>query len=518
MPILGDLDARVNLVPAAHPFSNSGEDLSSGRQAVDLARSAGLILDPWQQWVLEKALGERWDPVRQAYLWSAFEVAMVISRQNGKGTLLEARELAGLFLFGERLILHTAHEFKTASDAFRRVTQLIESNPEFDAQVSKVTRSHGDEGIELRSGQRLRFIARTSGSGRGFPADLVILDEAYNLPETAMSALLPTLTTSPNPQIWYASSAVNQELHQHGLVLSRVRRRALKGNEARLCYLEWSVDREEYELDPVAVANDERFVAMANPAYGSPRLTKDYVDGERAALWGLDGKLFAVERLSIGDWPSEASDAALIPAEIWINQLRDRNPNRTGQMVFAIDAPPSRTTAAITNASMMVDGRVYVEEVPERWRNEHRGMSWVVQRCVELNARWNPTCFVMDRGSPAATLIPDLEEAGLVVRTTDSTQFAEACGGFYDAAMDGALRHGGQIGLDAAVAGVETRKLTDRWAFSRLSKVNVSALCAAAVARYGLLRWGKPKVIATPITEGSSVVAGPTDDLATMRF
>lgn len=80
---------------------------SAGHEAVDLAASAGLILDPWQAFVLEHALGERGDGQ-----WAAFEVGLVVPRQNGKGSVLEARELAGLFLFGEELILHSAHEFQ----------------------------------------------------------------------------------------------------------------------------------------------------------------------------------------------------------------------------------------------------------------------------------------------------------------------------------------------------------------------------------------------------------------------
>lgn len=79
---------------------------SSGQEAVELAARAGLFLDPWQECVLKHALGERADNT-----WSSYEVAMVVSRQNGKGAILEARELAGLYLFGEELILHSAHEF-----------------------------------------------------------------------------------------------------------------------------------------------------------------------------------------------------------------------------------------------------------------------------------------------------------------------------------------------------------------------------------------------------------------------
>ena len=47
------------------------------------------------------------------------EVALIVSRQNGKGSILEALELAALFLDDfippRGLILHSAHEFKTAA-------------------------------------------------------------------------------------------------------------------------------------------------------------------------------------------------------------------------------------------------------------------------------------------------------------------------------------------------------------------------------------------------------------------
>src|SRR3954467_11750979 len=88
---------RLSSVPA---FGSS-----AGAEAVELAASVGLTMDPWQARVLHGAVGEREDG-----RWSAFEVGLLVPRQNGKGSILEARELAGLFLFGEQLIIHSAHE------------------------------------------------------------------------------------------------------------------------------------------------------------------------------------------------------------------------------------------------------------------------------------------------------------------------------------------------------------------------------------------------------------------------
>jgi hypothetical protein len=97
--------------------------------------------------ILRHSLGERPDGK-----WAAFEVGLNVPRQNGKGSILEARELAGLFLLGERLIIHSAHEFATSLEAFQRLLALIEGTPDLSRRVKRVSRAHGEEGIELTNG------------------------------------------------------------------------------------------------------------------------------------------------------------------------------------------------------------------------------------------------------------------------------------------------------------------------------------------------------------------------------
>ena len=162
---------------------------SAGGEAIALARSAGLHLDLWQQVVLTGALREKGPQ------WAAFEVGLVVPRQNGKGSVLEALELAALFLpdpgAPPPLILHSAHEFKTSAEHFRRMRQLIESSDSLNSMVRAIRTSSGAESIELHSGARIRFVTRTGGSGRGFSADLIVIDEAYNLTAEALGAVLP---------------------------------------------------------------------------------------------------------------------------------------------------------------------------------------------------------------------------------------------------------------------------------------------------------------------------------------
>src|SRR6187551_1602109 len=84
--------------------------------------AAGHPLDAWQQWVLDIGLGERPDGK-----WASFQNTVVVARQNGKDEIFVALGLGWLFLTGERLIGHSAHEYKTAMEAFRRIVGLIEN-------------------------------------------------------------------------------------------------------------------------------------------------------------------------------------------------------------------------------------------------------------------------------------------------------------------------------------------------------------------------------------------------------
>ncbi len=292
VPLLGDQEPRLCSLPPYDPAYTTG-------RAVALAGLAGLDLDPWQRLVLEAGLRRRGDR------WAAFEVCLIVARQNGKGTVLEALELAALFLYPDvRLILHSAHEFKTAAEAFLRIRSLIEDNPEFDGQVARVRTAAGAEAIELRDGKRLRFVARSSGSGRGFTSDLVILDEAYKLGDQEMSALLPTLSARPDPQVWYTSTAGNPDSIQ----LGRVRARGVAGGDPSLAFLEWSVDPDAY--DPASEAD----WARANPGLGI-RIAPDYIGREMAAL-GPDA--FARERLSVGDYPVDgAGEWDVVGRDAW---------------------------------------------------------------------------------------------------------------------------------------------------------------------------------------------------------
>lgn len=456
----GDQEPRLCHVPAY--------DFTVGDEAVELSATAGLVLDPWQQFVLRHALGRTKDGK-----WAAFEVGVVVPRQNGKGAILEARSLAGLYLLGERLIIHSAHQFDTSLEAFRRLLWLIEDTPDLDRQVKRVSRSHGEEGIELKSGSRIRFRTRTKGGGRGFASDCLLLDEAMILPESSHGALLPTLSARPNPQAWYTGSAVDQLVHADGVVFARIRERGIRAEDPALAFFEWSCDFAKPH-EAIDHADDPRLWAHANPGFGI-RIAPAHVANEQRSM---DPRTFATERLNVGDWPrTDGHRDSMISSELWA-ALVDEESEMLDPIVLAFDVNPSRSRTSIVAAGIRSDGLYHLEVI------EHRaGTGWVTAMLGQLVEKHEPDAVLCDSVGPAASLIPELDAAGIPVTALKESEIKRACGFIFDACERRDLRHLGQPELAAAIKGGVSRPLGDAWAWSRKhSGIDISPLVASTIA------------------------------------
>jgi hypothetical protein len=293
--------------------------------AREIAALARISMDPWQDFTLEHGLGERADGQ-----WASFEVGVDLSRQNGKGGVLEVRELTGIMVLGERTITHSAHEMGTSLEAQERMLEILEGAPDLEREVLRVSKTNGKEAIYFRGGAKIRYRTRTKSGGRGLGGDLLVIDEDMIVRLAMMGALMPILSARPNPQIWYMGSPVDQTIHEHGLVKAKLRARALAalaGDPEAGDSLTWiefaSVTDAELEQSatdagedpehaPSAIeramqrdfATDPNNWARANPALGG-RITHDYVRNEQRSL---DARSFAVERLGVGDWPEVSID------------------------------------------------------------------------------------------------------------------------------------------------------------------------------------------------------------------
>lgn len=474
-------------------FTTPGTAVSTaGQEAIDLAEKAGLHLDPWQQWILREAMGEKADG-----MWAAPEVAVNVPRQNGKGGVIEARVLWGLFIGGEKQILLSAHEFKTTQNTMKRIERLIRGCPDLHKRVKQYHKTVGREGVELHDGRELKYIARSRGSGRGFTADCVIFDECMILGDDAMSALAPTSDAVENSQLWYLGSAGIGAASQQ---LGRLRRRALVAGESGepdpvLAYMEWSIDPHVDECTTDCERHDRvdtvESLLRANPAVGY-RLQVEKSMHRRLTMGDA---LYARERLGVGEYPADREDTWKVIGEDAWRALADAEANPGSPVAFAIDATPERSHAAICAAGVYGESRA-VEVV------DHRpGVGWVVARARALHVKWGPCALVVDPGGPAGSLIPELEKAwkdedgvehdGLTVVQPKARQVAQAAGQFFDAVAEQTIAHRDEAPMASALAGAEKRPLGDAWAWARRGvSVDISPLVAATNALWGLAEHG----------------------------
>lgn len=477
-------------------------DHTLGDIASDLLELAGKYPDDWQRFVLDVACGQV-----ESGRFSAFEVVLNCPRQNGKNVCIEARELLGLFLLREPVIIHSAHQFKTARKSFNDLQKMIRTTPSMYERVLgyrpgmgvwdeiKGIKSNGAEmSVEIDHGEdengnrvtsKLEYQARSSGGGRGFTGDLIVLDEAYDLSDAEIAAMMPTMAARSidgNPQIWYTSSAGLPD----SFVLAKLRERALAGNEAKLAYFEWSAADD-------ADSGDVDAWYQANPALGV-RIAEEYVRDTEYASMG--DEQFRRERLGI--LAPIGGDSAITASE-W-GRCLDVESEPSDHLVFAVDVPPARDMAAIAVCSVLDDGRRHVEVIDQR-----EGTSWVAARLSELVAKWSPRAVIVDEGSAAGALVPEFRAHRVRHTPLSMRQYAQACGAVFDAVQSRALVHTGQAELDGAVNAAQMKSLGESlWRWNRRTAVaNISPLAAVTMAWHGATI-----AFPTPVDTGASERSG----------
>jgi hypothetical protein len=467
--IVGQRDPLFRLVPE----NTTG---SRGQEVIDLAKQAGIELDPWQEDWLKDGLS-----ITPNGKWGADDVVTLVPRQNGKSVVLVLRGLWGAAVAGETVVF-SSHQYKSAAECFRLAKALCETEA-FRAFNPRIQRAHGAEGIEFASGGRLLFIARSRVSGRGFSPSLVICDEAFELSDLDLSSLRPSLAASESPQTWFASSAP----HDTSTVLRRLAVRGRSGEAERMVYEEWCAD-------PKLAASDLEAIRQANPALGT-RIEMQTVLAELDVMTEAD---FRRERL--GFWQTDAV-VGVFGAGTW-QRLADVNvevPTKDPVRVLGVDVQPDRESACVAAATVLGDGRIFVEVL-----DNQPGAHWVPGKVKELVGEGlDPSPIVLDAIGPAGSLVEPLREAvwGAEIHAIDTTEMTSACALLWDGVLSGRVIHRGQPVLDEAVAVARKRPVGERWAWGRRTSAgSIAPLVAASLAYYGVTNanvrpWRGPLVI-----------------------
>ena len=365
--------------------------------AAHLLHIAGIILDPWQCDILEDWMGRD-----AAGRWSAPSGGGSVPRQNGKTLIIQGRAAAGMILFNENVI-YTSHLQKTSTETFCEMRDLFE-HPKLKRYVKDIKNALGREEIILKSGARIKFLARTRNGGRGQHGDLLIFDEAQELDETAQGSFLPAVSASLNPQTLYLGTPPGPDVT--GAVFRQLRRRAMAGESKRTAWFEFSVPE-------IGDVRDKRRWAAANPALGR-RIQLSTIEGEAEQL---DADTFARERL--GWWspePEERVDCAIDRAA-WDRCASDE-PKPEGKTAYGVKFAPDGSSVCLAGAVIPKDGPARVSLI--ELQPGGRGIAWLADW---LNARYQKaSCVVIDGRGGADVLVdriqPTWRMKGSVIRPT----------------------------------------------------------------------------------------------------
>jgi hypothetical protein len=491
-------------------FTHPPYTITDGPDVCELAAIAGLAPDPEQELALDAMFAV--DPTRKTLkgdmATSAFAFGIVCARQNMKTGLLKQAALGWLFVTHQELVVWSAHEMDTTREAFEDLINLIEGCPMLRKRLAPgptdgIHRGSGVEMIRLAPtarcphGQRIKFKARTHGGGRGLTGNKVVLDEAMYLQKSHMGSLLPTLSAVNDPQVVYAGSA--------GMATSEVwrgvRDRGRAGGDPSLAYMEFCSQPEEgacqdelcsHALEVEGCALDDiEYLRQSNPALDR-RITVSYLLAERREL---PPEEYGRERAGWWDKPEGVADP-LISADMW-KACEDKTSQAVDPVSFGVYVSSDRTSSAIGMVGRRADGRYHVGIVPAvrgKKIDTLPGTLWIPGRLKELKESWKPCAVVIDGHSGAASLINAIEEEGVDVTVSNSTDLTLACGNFYDAVKPdeaGVIHmfHRGATPLFRAVTGAKKRELTatDNWVWDRKDKdADITQLMAVTLALHGL--------------------------------
>lgn len=344
---------------------------TDGQDAVKLLRIGGTILDPWQSDILDDWMGRT-----VSGKWSAPTCGGSVPRQNGKSLLVQGRAEAGMLMFNEQII-YTAHLQKTATETFEEMRDFFEM-PKLKKYVAEIRNAIGRESISLKSGARIKFLARTRNGGRGQHGDLLIIDEAQEIDETAQASFLPAISASLNPQTIYIGTPPDPTVT--GTVFRTLREKALKRETKRTAWFEFSVDE-------IGDVTDRDRWAATNPALGR-RILLSTIEGECEQM---DKDTFARERL--GWWSpviDNQEDLAINP-EAWENCASD-DLKPEGKTAFGVKFSPDASEVVLCGAVIPKEGPARISLIKREPTGG--GIQWLADW---LNERYHKaSCVVID--------------------------------------------------------------------------------------------------------------------------
>ncbi len=410
---------------------------------------------PWQRLIYD--VGGEYEPATGLPAYR--EIICTVPRQSGKTSkllvfLLERAILAGRPTRG-------AYTAQTGLDARLKLVNdlvpVVRQSP-LSPSVAQVLRGAADTAVNFTNGSRWEALTTASDAGHGKTFDIAVIDEAFaDDDDRREQALLPAMATRPDAQLLVFSTAGTEESVYLRRKVDAGRAAVEAGHTSGIAYFEWSAPE---DADP----DDEEVWRWCMPALGYT-ITLEVVRHARQTM--SDGEF---RRALLNQWV--ASDTRVIPAAAWVAVSR---PHVAPQppIVFAADATPDRQWASVAVAD--AEGRAEVV-------SHGRGAGWVLDRVLELAARWKAP-VALDSYGPLSHLGDPLEARKVEVRRYGARDLAGACGNLFDRIMDGQVEIREHGALNAAAAAARKRAVGDAWAWTRrTTDSDISPLVAVTLA------------------------------------
>jgi phage terminase large subunit-like protein len=436
---------------------------STGWPAVrDKCAELDIDFDSWQDGAGRLILSKRADGL---YATTVGGVVISIPRQVGKTFLIGAIVFALCLLVPNLTVIWTAHRLRTAAETFSAM-QSFARRRKIKPHVSKIVLGSGDEEVQFHNGSRILFGARERGFGRGFSGvDVLVFDEAQILTENAIDDMVPATNQAPNPLILFTGTPPKPT--DPGEVFRLKRTEALSGGSDDTVYIEFSAD---LGADPM----DREQWAKANPSFPTRTPTAAMLRMKK----NLSEDSFLREGLGIWD---ENQGGEILPLDLW-GSLAAGNAEPI-RPVYAVEINLDRSHAWIGEA-LPGDERIHVQLI-----DSQPGTDWLLERLVHLGKTYRAP-VVYDASTEAASLVPDLEAAGVKVVKLGGTDRPAACATFHDLAVQSRLSHNGDPDVTAAVVaarwkdvGEGARVFTRRKSAGEIGPLYAVALAAWACAR-----------------------------------
>lgn len=358
---------------------------SDGLDASRILKVGSLFLDPWQNDLIDDWMGRS-----PSGRWSSSTCGISVPRQNGKTGLVQGRAAAGMLLYNEQVV-YTAHLQKTSTETFEELKAFFE-HPKLKKYVREIKTALGREQIILRSGARIKFLARTRNGGRGQHGDLLIFDEAQELDSNQQASFVPAISASLNPQTIYLGTPPDE--NTPGTVFRGIRDKALAGETSKASWAEFSVEE-------IGNIHDRRRWAAANPALGR-RILESTIESE---LEQMDEDTFARERLGWWSPIKKIQEDLAINPEDW-EACASSEPKPEGKTAFGVKFSPDGSEVCLSGAVIPKEGPARITLIQRK--STSAGTRWLADW---LNERYKKaSCVVIDGRNGVDVLVDRLSE------------------------------------------------------------------------------------------------------------